>query len=86
MKYFDGINAGYLETRRNSPEDQVRWIIRKELKNMNYRLTLAQLYGQLSYKCRTQNSSKKIARIAEVLGCEKRHTRDGAVLWFREGI
>lgn len=53
---------------------------------MTFRLTLAQLYGQQSYKCRTENSSKKIARIAETLGVEKKHTRDGVVLWFREGI
>ena len=85
-KFFEVVNLGYQEARKNGPEEQVRRIIRKELKNQNHRLTLAQLYGQLSYKCRVQNSSKKIARIAETLGCEKKHTRDGAVLWFREGI
>jgi len=33
-----------------------------------------------------KNSSKKISRIAEVLGCEKQHGRDGVVFWFGDGV
>jgi len=81
-EYFEGVNMGYLETRDNGAEAQVRRIIRGELRRQNNRLTLAQLYGQLTYDCRVKVSSRKIARIAETLGCEKRHTRDGVVFWF----
>ena len=84
--YFDGQNIQYLETRDNVPAAQVRQIMRGELKAMNPKLTLAQLYRQLTYECRMKNSSRKIARIAEALGCEKRHGRDGVVFWFGEGM
>ncbi|MBM3330045.1 MAG: ATP-binding protein [Calditrichaeota bacterium] len=81
-QFFEVVNIGYLEARDNGPEAQVRRILQKELKQMNHKLTLAQLYGQLTYACRVKNSSRKIARIAETLGCEKRHGRDGVVFYF----
>ena len=84
-QYFDAVNLAYLDARNNGVEAQVRRILRKELNAMNHRLTLAQLYRQLSYNCRMKNSSRKVSRIAEVLGCEKRHGRDGVVFWFGDG-
>ena len=85
-QYFEIMNIKYQEARNNGPEAQVRRILRKELNAMNHRLTLAQLYEQLTYACRVKHSSRKIARIAETVGCEKRHGENGVVLWFREGI
>ena len=85
-RYFEEANLRYLESRDNGSESQVRRILRKELYNMNHRLTLAQLYSQLTYQCRQKNSSRKISRIAESLGCEKKRTRDGVLFCFREGI
>lgn len=86
VRYFDSVNLGYLEARDNGVEAQLRRILRKELNGLNHRLTLAQLYSQLTYQCRMKNSSKKVSRILEALGCEKQHGRDGAVFWFRDGI
>ena len=85
-QYFDSVNQAYLDARDNGAEAQVQRILRKELNAMNHRLTLQQLYSQLSYSCRKKNTSRKISRIAEILGCEKRHGRDGVVFWFSDGI
>jgi len=85
-QYFDAVNLGYLEARNNGVEAQIRRILRKELSEMNHRLTLQQLYRQLTYNCRMKNSSRKVSRIAEVLGCEKRHGREGVVFWFPDGV
>ena len=84
--YFNSVNLDYLDARNNGAEAQVRRVLRYELNQMNHKLTLAQLYRQLSYDCRMKNSSKRISRIAEVLGCEKRRGKDGVVFWFRDGM
>lgn len=84
--YFDAVNSAYLNAQNNGAEAQVRRILRQELNALNHKLTLAQLYRQLSYGCRLKHSSRKISRIAEVLGCEKRRGKDGVVFWFPDGV
>jgi len=85
-RFFDSVNNAYLNARDNGMESQIRRILRKELNEMNHKLTLTQLYSQLSYDCRMKNSSRKVSRIAEALGCEKRRGKDGVVFWFRDGV
>jgi hypothetical protein len=76
-RYMESVNMRYCETLHNTPEAQVKRILRKALSMGVQKFLLRDIYSELDYKTRKKHSKQAIGKILDMMGATRRHGREG---------
>ncbi len=86
-QFFEVLNVRMVEMRAGGLEAYLKGIIRRANEIGTYTLHFNQIYMSLSPNLRRLYSKRHVSRVLEILGCERRHGRDGTyVTWSSDAL
>lgn len=84
--FMEAVNIGYSEALHNSPEAQIRRILRRSLSVGVHKQLLRDIYSAMDYKTRKKYSKRAIGKILEMVGAIRRHGREGTFYSWEEEV